>query len=167
MRITIKTMFNLKNVSKMKNVKVMMMMTLMMCLMTMVSFGQIQIEKSSKLELINKVKSFGVERLSLSRSIIDSDTTYYIGYVNNAYKSILDRRSTYITATTQEMLELEEVMLDIIDGNIEEDVSVIFERDKKFLLSKTGRNSLFIFNTKNNYFIISKKEIIKLFEVFH
>ena len=36
----IKTMFNLKNVSKMKNLKV-MMMTLMMCLMTVVSFGQI------------------------------------------------------------------------------------------------------------------------------
>ena len=61
---TIKTMFNLKNVSKMKNLKV-MMMTLMMCLMAMVSFGQsrVNIDKINFLSKTEKlIKATGWEQ---------------------------------------------------------------------------------------------------------
>lgn len=135
------------------------------------SFGQLQIIEDDLPEEINSVKNLGVERFSLSRTISETDTTYYLTYVNNRYKHTVRRNTVYLTASKEEMLELEQVLLKAIEVKDKtKTTKVRFNTKDTFILSSystLGVRELMVFKEEYDYFKMTKKEIIRLFSIFH
>jgi len=130
------------------------------------SFAQLNISKTKASEEIVRVKFFGVTRIVLDRSVIESDTLYNIRYVNNAFKSKIDFKSFSIVASTEEMLLIKDIFLKAIEGEYEGENLALTFGDKKYLISK-GSGGLWLYHSEYDYAIFSKKEVIKLFEPFN
>lgn len=130
--------------------------------------AQVKIEKMAQSETISKVSALGITRFSLSRSIIGTDTLYNFIYPNNSIKG--HDESFQLVASSADMLNIEDVMLNIIKNKNSKEDFMMELGDKKYYLRRNGNfgfPNLLVLHNEYDSFYISDKEIKKIFAPFH
>lgn len=139
--------------------------------LTSFASAQLSVSKTPKMETISKVAPLGVLRMELKRGITDGDTTYMLIYPNNAFKQLSKRGEFHLKASTQDMLDLEKVMLEVLDNKESKEHVTVTLGEKEYYFSRTtmmGFPTLMIAqNPDYDYTYISEKEIKKIFSPFH
>jgi hypothetical protein len=135
------------------------------------SFAQIGKAKEVKDNsiTIGEVKDFGTIVCSLKYVVNEKDTTYFLMYRDVQYKTIVELKGFYFTATNDELNSLYSELIKAIDG--EKNKSYELEIGKGNLryykLKSFGVSSLMFFYTDKNgtksEFFLYKNQIKKLF----
>jgi len=133
--------------------------------------AQLSVSKTPKMEPFSKVSMLGVTRMEMFRGINGTDTTYMLSYVNNAFKQSTKNESFYLKASTQDMLSLEQLMLEVLKNKDSDESVSVKIGDKDYFLHRTstmGFPSLMLAHSADyDYTFLAEKEIKKIFAPFH
>ncbi|MGB3063367.1 hypothetical protein [Sphingobacterium thalpophilum] len=133
--------------------------------------AQLSVSKTRKMESFSKVSTLGVVRMELFRGINGTDTTYMLNYINNAFKQSTKNESFFLKASTEDMLNLEQLMLEVLKNKDSDENVSLKIGDKDYFLHRTstmGFPSLMLVHSSDyDYTILAEKEIKKIFSPFH